>query len=577
MFCRKCGKQVPDNAVFCAACGTRIDTPPVAPVAAPEAPVTGAASVAPASAPIGALAGAQSPTWLPKALKAGLVGAVIAIAVALLLSFATRSLIVWTSDRVIETSIAEVGAGVPVSEISEQELGDLLTGLVDDLTPGILSQWATSHGGRSSGTLEIDAQGESGRIEYTADAPFTIQVLVPFLALLVGIGVAHLMQGHAGLGALVVRGAVVVLVYSFVLFGVTSVLGSTEMDVLEVITDSIDRSVGPDEAEEFIEGVGLADAEMQSTSTIDAAGAAVGALLIGLLSFAVVTPLRFLGRSEDDEWRRRPLVRTGRIVKHSVWAVVLCAFLAVALAFGTAVLQINHEGDDFADVWEAMWEPFDEIPQAYREALYVGAAYAAPTALGYADAVSLGGTLRVYVEANTSDDVDDSVSIFDAWEDIEEPFDLTAFLILLAPLMSGAILGVVVGARGRFRSTGELTRWLVGAGATFLLLQLALMNAIGLAGTFESSGAFGRDTAEYVFGIDLAASLLPAAVLTALGVALGGFVCVRVARRRGGFAASSAARVAAAAVTPPGAPAGAEDVTAGAPAAVPEGDEGHAG
>ena len=36
MFCYKCGKQLPDDAVFCSACGTAMQSAPVQPVTPPE-------------------------------------------------------------------------------------------------------------------------------------------------------------------------------------------------------------------------------------------------------------------------------------------------------------------------------------------------------------------------------------------------------------------------------------------------------------------------------------------------------------------------------------------------------------
>ena len=72
MFCKNCGKQLPDSAVFCSNCGTKVD-----PAFAPGAPVSAAppadqappvnANPAPAQEPIPAIPDSAPPAWNPAA------------------------------------------------------------------------------------------------------------------------------------------------------------------------------------------------------------------------------------------------------------------------------------------------------------------------------------------------------------------------------------------------------------------------------------------------------------------------------------------------------------------------------
>lgn len=69
MFCKNCGKELPDNAKFCNACGTPVAPP--APAAAPEIPETPAAAPeAPVAAPETPVAAPEAPEAVPETSEA---------------------------------------------------------------------------------------------------------------------------------------------------------------------------------------------------------------------------------------------------------------------------------------------------------------------------------------------------------------------------------------------------------------------------------------------------------------------------------------------------------------------------
>lgn len=85
MFCEKCGKQLPDGALFCDGCGAKIAQAAQAPAAAPADPAAAPAAAAPTAAP------AAAPREKKPLNKQGLLGlaavaaAVIVVVVAIVL------------------------------------------------------------------------------------------------------------------------------------------------------------------------------------------------------------------------------------------------------------------------------------------------------------------------------------------------------------------------------------------------------------------------------------------------------------------------------------------------------------
>lgn len=500
MFCPKCGSAVVPGSRFCGACGSQI-----AMFEQPAAPVdpTGVT-------PGPAKRGLNSPLY--GTVKASLIGLVVAVAVAIVLSFAGRFAVIAFSEHYLQTVFDSVSGEMNDDEarLAESYI-NAYAETVDEVSPSAFGYWTLSHGAGWDASIEVSALGETSDGEFSGLTPMSPWALVPLLALMAGIGVSHLVQRDGTPWTTLTRIALVVLGYAVivVLVGAVSFAGERDLsDTIRRATEQIVESVSseteiPDELTETID-----DMEASMKLSAHPVGQGLGAALIGVLAALMVTPMRRVRTARTPQARQETLSRAVSTAKSVIWAAVLCSVLAVIIGVGVmASLE-----DDFITQVSDDYEEITRAPGA-GVLLTQSVAVLAPELFAATGVAAHGGELAYSVEL-LDEKSRDSASLFDGLDDSD---NRRYALMLLAPLISIALLTFAACVRARCLSAVETVTWAAVFVVAYTGLQILLVAATRMAVAFEVSGL----TMRFDVGFDTAASAMPVLGFAIVGGALG--------------------------------------------------------